>query len=580
VLKWKLLAIVFVVGAGLGVGGWWLSGTAIVSRSAAAADDYSNIHPQDYLGPQACAKCHAREFDQWSQHPHRKMNQDASPESVLGDFTGKRVEYGTGHVTFDQEDSQYFMSLFEGDRLARRYRVTRTVGSAIEQMYIGVQTQGPEPAGHAVYSFEGKLPFGYWLERGAWLPELYFDSDRNPEPSEPHAATTTLNGIHRSLKWNQTCIYCHNTYPYQHRVAFGEGTGFPMSSLEVIGGKPTISKWGHTTPDKLVTLGISCESCHFGGREHVVNRRESRYVPTSSELKVHGDIPNTTAAATESAYVINSLCSQCHCAKISQYPNGAGTWNSREGLDLTSSACSSQLKCTDCHSPHQARKHGGLLETSQIINRCVECHSQYGKEEQRLAHTRHSATTGINCLDCHMPKIVQGLADAVRTHHISSPTEKSMFSRAAPNACNLCHLDQSARWTVTELNKGWGKKQKVDLSWLREYQDKIDEPLGEIWLKHRFPVIRLIAATAYSRSPLGAKELPHLLEMLNDSQAVNRMFGLFAVERTIGRRLTEEEYAPMAAAATRQEQVKKLIERTGELLPPPDNTVSTVDENQ
>ncbi len=569
VLKRTLLAMVVLLGAGIGAGKWlWRSGPPAASPPAIAVDDYSNIHPADYVGPQACAKCHEREYEQWWEHPHRKMNQDASPESVLGDFTGKRIEYGSGHVVFEQQDSQYFMSLFEGDRLARRYQVTRTVGSTIEQMYIGLQTHGPEPDNHAVYSVEGKLPFGYWLERGSWLPELYFDSDRNPEASEPQTMTADIHGIHRTLKWDQTCIYCHNTYPYQHRVAFGEGTGFPMASFDIAGGESAVSQWGLTTPEKLVTLGISCESCHFGGREHVENRRESRYVPTSPQLKIRGDVPTTAAAATESAFVINSLCSQCHCAKISQYPNGAGTWNSREGLDLTSSACSSQLKCTDCHSPHEGRRHGGLLETSQIINRCVQCHPQYEKEDQRLAHSRHAATTDVNCLDCHMPKIVQGLADAVRTHHISSPTEPSMLSRAAPNACNLCHLDRSVRWTVTELNKGWGSQLNVELSWLREYQEGINEPLGHVWLKHRFPVIRLIAATAYSRSPLGATELPRLLEMLNDPQAVNRMFALFAVERILGRRLTAEEYVPTAATTTRQQQVDALLKRSTELLPP------------
>ena len=36
----------------------------------------------------------------------------------------------------------------------------------------------------------------------------------------------------------------------------------------------------------LVTVGISCESCHFGGREHAVNGQPIRFAPASPLLKL------------------------------------------------------------------------------------------------------------------------------------------------------------------------------------------------------------------------------------------------------------------------------------------------------
>ena len=106
------------------------------------SDNYSNIHPADYVGPQSCAKCHQEQFELWQQHAHSRMNCDANDATVLGDFSDQKVEYGNGYVVFEKQAGQFLMSMFEADRLVRQYRVTRTVGSRIEQMYIGVQTQG------------------------------------------------------------------------------------------------------------------------------------------------------------------------------------------------------------------------------------------------------------------------------------------------------------------------------------------------------------------------------------------------------------------------------------------------------
>lgn len=524
------------------------------------ADNYGNIHKEDYLGPEACASCHTGKYQDWQNHSHSKMNLNPSDTSVLGDFSGRKVEYGTGQVVFETKDNQFLMSLFENGECKRQYRVTRTVGSRIEQMYIGVQTKGPEPPGHPVFDLEGKLPFGYWIKRDRWFPDSYFDSDRAAEPTHPSAMSASLGEIHSSLQWRQTCIYCHNTYPYQHRVFFGEGLGFPASNIQVNGTPAMVRKWGPATPDNLVTLGVSCESCHFGGREHVHENRESRYYPSSPHLKIDRKKSSETLDSADDPFLINSICSQCHCAKITTYPNGGGTWNSREALDLTSSACSSQLKCTDCHDPHRSTQNGGMLSETRMVDTCIRCHQEFAAPIYLNQHTRHSSNSGVTCLDCHMPKIVQGLEEVVRSHHIDSPTQTRMLENAAPNACNLCHLDKSISWTLNQLELGWGCKIRPDERWEAQYQGSLNTAVGHVWLAHPQPVIRLVASAAYSNSPFGKTEMPRLLEVLKDPQAVNRMFGLFGVERVLGRQLTEDEYSPMSISDRRNTQVDKLIE--------------------
>ena len=519
--------------------------------------DYSNIHPADYVGPESCAKCHQEQTSDWRLHPHGKMNLNPTDRTVQGDFSDHEIDYGNMKVVFDNHDGQFFMSMYEDKSLSRQYRVTRTVGSKFTQMYIGVQTEGPEPSDHSVYSVEGKLPFGYWKSRGSWYPESYFDTGRKKEPTDPIEMSRSIVNCQQDLPWNENCIYCHNTYPYQHRIFFmSEASGFPLRDIHFPNGTDKISGWGPVTPDQLTTLGISCESCHFGGREHALEGRQIRYVPTSPDLKVHRE--STESLATDSPYVINSICAQCHCANVGLYPNGAATWNSREALDLISGACKNQIKCTDCHDPHRPTTEGGLNSLKDNVATCLSCHAEFKDPKQREIHTRHPASSGVSCLDCHMPRIVQGLESLVRTHHICSPTEISMLKNGGPNACNLCHPDRSIAWTLAELKNGWGRKIATDPSWESVYELDLDRPVGQVWLTHSIPTVRLVGADAISRAPEGNATILELLGALTDEYAVNRLFGLFAVERVVGRQLTKEEYSPLESLTVREAQVETL----------------------
>ena len=79
----------------------------------------------------------------------------------------------------------------------------------------------------------------------------------------------------------------------------------------------------------------------------------------------------------------------------------------------------------------------------------------------------------------------------------------------------------------------------------------------------------MVAGDAYSRSPRGRAELERLIRTLDDPMAVNRMFGLFAVERVLGRRLSDAEYTPTAPPAKRRAQLRALLETLGGSHAPP-----------
>ncbi|MEO8704723.1 MAG: hypothetical protein ABI867_32000, partial [Kofleriaceae bacterium] len=167
------------------------------------------------------------------------------------------------------------------------------------------------------------------------------------------------------------------------------------------------------------------------------------------------------------------------------------------------------------------------------------------------SHSNHDAAT--TCLDCHMPRVVLGIDHFVRTHRMSSPTNPAMLAAAAPNACNLCHLDRTIQWTADELRAGY--EVRLDPRTLDAYGG---DSVGEIWLASPQPAIRLIAAMAYARTKLGRSALPDLARLLDDPIAYVRTWAIFAIEDVIGRRLRDDEFDPRLPPAQRRAQLAKL----------------------
>lgn len=244
--------------------------------------------------------------------------------------------------------------------------------------------------------------------------------------------------------------------------------------------------------------------------------------------------PATFAEQRTDATVINTVCAQCHSGPSPRLADGTALRNSSEALDLAASACVG-IKCTDCHDPHRAD--GSLASLARgprsnegethAIAACVRCHEMQGRATH--AGTGHTIAT---CLDCHMPRVVMGIDRYVRTHRISSPTNAKLIADAAPNACNLCHLDRSIEWTLAELRLGWEAQLKPNLA---AYGND-EASVGDVWLTSKSPAIRLIAAQAYARSPLGRFALAQIRKGLDDQLPYVRMWTRFAVEAILARK--------------------------------------------
>ena len=490
----------------------------------------STIAARDYIGPDACGECHPDEHAWWASSLHRVMNQRAAtPGAVVGDFANAVVSYAGGEARFEHDRAGYTMTLARAGTTVR-YRVTRTIGRRGLQEYVGTRDGGADT--------EVRLPFGWWPRRGGWFPQPYFDPWFAAETDFDAYAPVTE-------PWAERCPWCHSTYPFEQRIARATrrpvGHGLEQSFTRA-GGSDRLDV------GEQVTVGISCESCHLGGRAHR-DGAPIQFVPEGAAALPGAPVPATFEAERHDPAIVNTVCAQCHSGPSPRLPDGTALRNSSEALDLAASPCTT-ARCVDCHDPHR-----GGSDEARAIAACTSCHPALADPASARAHAGHTADSA-SCLDCHMPRVVMGIDHVVRTHRISSPTDPRMLAAAAPNACNLCHLDRSITWTLDELRRGY----EVALdprSWRRAY-GQLDRPVGEVWLHSSEPALRLIAGMAYARSPLGTFALSSLVHDLADPLPHLRVWTLFAIEDILGRRLAVSEYDPRAPAARRAQQVDAL----------------------
>ena len=552
----------------------------MASRDVDLSVDYSNILPSDYVGSDSCAECHADQHQDWLTHPHSRMNQLPNEQTVRADFANATLKLPDATATFSNNDGKYFMTIRKHDEVFREYEVTRTVGSRYMQYFIGKQMAGPDAPDHAVYQ-EHMLPFAYWFALKRWFPRRYFDADGDEQLVNGTPCVEAVNADPAVRPYTANCMNCHNTLPYVYRIYHDKLAGFPKATVSAaikplglsIGEDPrqidTPQQFselnaGLDPNEDLITLGISCESCHFGGREHVQHQRAMRYLPTSPFAKVKSNDPKFPLASDGStAATINGICSQCHSGGGLRFPEGALKSNSAEGHDFQKGFCATQMSCVDCHSPHAgSSSESGFGNDALYAESCLKCHTQFQDETVSLRHSGHAAEAGVSCLDCHMPRYNQGVNGLSRTHRICMPVEKQKMETTGANACNLCHADKSFDWTVNELKRGWGVK--LDVSPEKTMAKRWKEPAVDVWRNGDDNHMRFVAVQCLSREPATDVRLKKMISSLNDPEPLNRAHAENAIRRSLA--LPADQRIPvdvLDAPARRRAQIAAWLRNIG-----------------
>jgi hypothetical protein len=444
----------------------------------------SNVARADYAGSASCEPCHAEIVAKWQKTPMHNMTRVADRAAIAAPFDGTVFHFKQDYVTLELHNGVKYMRLETVEKGTSLFRVTKVIGGRHREDFAGVLMNGDE----VVDPEEKILPVSFMRA----TKELRYKGYSVMEKERP--------SLRASGEWRKRCIFCHNTEPYLDAMLGGFGakayqgvvvdtllpeskrasyqildvakfrdalyeevkvldandavivarTSGPMAAIETA----TSSFRARYDGKHLLEVGIGCESCHGGSKEHVLNpRSKPSYSPRAPYLSV------TPPAGTDArAQSITRTCARCHQVLFSAYaftwegglramtPGGSNI-NSGEARDFLLGGCASKMTCTACHDPHSP---SGTPRADDGV--CIGCHA----EKKGAAHSHHDTVT---CVGCHMPRKNMGLAGKLnRYHRIGSPTDAARVEKDRPLECALCHEKKTANELVTSMEQWWGKK--------------------------------------------------------------------------------------------------------------------------
>ena len=471
--------------------------------------------PATYTKSDSCIDCHQDYHTSWHASFHRTMTQSATPEAVVAPFDGTTLRSEDEVFQLERKGDEFFAARIETvdgeEQKLEARKIKLTTGSHLMQTY-WVETDNELR----------QLPWFFHLEEQMWIPAK--DSFLNPPDTKPLSA-----------RWNDSCIRCHTTGAVP---GFDERHGFNSTVAE---------------------LGISCEACHGPGSRHVTFHRElaDKY-PEAIELA------RLVNPSTENHVAASQICGQCHSSYKSKdskdwLRNGSpyrpgqdhtighrhvefasknpadadyirdGFWGEGtcrvggdEYLGLRDSKCfqNGKMSCLSCHSMHDSDPTDQLRRFDAADDSCLQCHSDF--KDRIEEHTHHRPdSSGSRCYNCHMPHTSYALFKAIRSHRVDSPQTGNSTRNARPNACNLCHLDRSLKWTADRLTE-WYEQPVI------EFDDEDSQTAASLkWLLEGDAAQRVIVAWAMGWKPaLEASgdnwEAPFLATTLQDPYSAVR----------------------------------------------------------
>jgi hypothetical protein len=529
------------------------------------------VAEEGYASSDTCKACHPREYATWRQSYHRTMTQVARPESIVSDFDRIQVNEVPGRpMSLERRGEELWATLDDPDwdrRGANRPRIERqivmTTGSHRQQIYWYATGRG---------RLLGQLPAEYLVEERRWIP-------RSAVLMHPPGAPFSETG-----SWNSTCIACHTTLgkprlltpagapPDRMQVGDTQSTEFgiaceachgPGAEHVALNRNPwrryslrmTRARDQSTVlPDRLAAHRSSevCGQCHSVWEffnetsERQANAAGLPYRP-GDELTTTRMVVQPTHAAG-SAAMSQLIAGDPQFIKDSFWPDGMIRVSGREYNGLIESPCFTnardegrKLSCFSCHAMHQPdadRRPASEWANNQLAPgmdgnaACLQCHQSYATDLTR--HTKHAASSaGSSCYNCHMPYTTYGLLKTLRSHQISSPDVGVSVSTGRPNACSLCHLDKTLKWTADALQQLYG----IPAPSLSDDDKEIAASL--LWLLRGDAGQRAIVAQSMAWGPAQQASgtdwmAPHFTQLLDDPYEALRFIVYRALRSTPG----------------------------------------------
>lgn len=472
-----------------------LTGCGSGLPEAAVTTRPNQVVEDGFTSSTACLACHPDQYASWKASYHRTMTQVAAPGAVRADFDGVTVSDVHGrpmHLAI--RDGRYRATFDDPDwdgRGSAPPRIERdvvmTTGSHQQQLYWYATGQG---------RLLGQLPGAYLIDEGRWIPRRM--AVLHP-PGDPVFSETG--------HWNSICIACHTTQgkprsssplgseplaaqvvdstTVEHGIACESCHG--PAEAHVLANRNPIRRYqlhlsGRPDPSIVQPRRLDpkkssqvCGQCH-GIWEFYDAAAERRANLSGLPFRPGDELTDTRFVAQptrngNSATMQALLAADTGFVRDSFWPDGTVRVSGREYNGLIESPCFTRatdpartLACSSCHTLHKQPDDprpvtewandqlGAGMESNAS---CASCHPSIAANVSR--HSRHApGSSGSSCYNCHMPYTTYGLLKTIRSHTIGSPSVAETTSTGRPNACNLCHVDKTLRWTSEQLERWYG----------------------------------------------------------------------------------------------------------------------------
>jgi tetratricopeptide (TPR) repeat protein len=387
----------------------------------------------------SCKSCHEEAYQNWerSHHALAERKTDADLDKVAFDPPW-RVSHGSQNSETRSVNGQFQLVTQGLHGTKQPFDVARVIGVDPLRQFLIPAAGGRFQASELC--FDPNHP--YWFD-------VFGEEDRKP------GEWGYWTG--RGMNWNNMCATCHNT---RLRKNYDEATDSYSTAM--------------------AEMGVGCEACHGPMADHNAWQAKN---PNKT-----GD-PTVRRITREEMF---SVCAQCHARRGELtgdfrpggnffdhhqltipdetdifYPDGQVRDEDYEFTAfLGSKMHAAGVRCVDCHEPHPSKTrvagnymcltchYGPLPQTNNMINT-----QPIGPRIDPETHSRHKVgTRGDFCTDCHMPQTVYMQRHARHDHGFMIPDPRLTKEFGIPNACNRCHNERSADWSLDAIVKWYGPR--------------------------------------------------------------------------------------------------------------------------
>ncbi len=419
---------------------------------------HESVAFDDFVGADACAECHADQYEAWSGSTHGRAGGVPPKAEVIAAFDGKPRHFRDGFVRPKKTDDGRYV--FE----------VRQRGQPKVDVEVGAVIGGGHMIGGGTQAFFAEmadgsyrmLPFDFHRGENTWFVQRR--ADNHWTPVGPHVGLGELTHWppFRALGNMPKLSHCENCHGSQLSVSYDAES------------EEYETRWK--------TLRIDCESCHGPGRAHLDWAR-------ADDRDDRADIGLDPLVALDKNESVQ-VCFRCHANKqvltgnwlagaapgphlafklpmLAQGPyladgriNGFGY---QQNHLFSSCFVDGSMVCTSCHDPHSQTYrdvNGRALRGRFDDAQCTSCHASKARDPR--AHTHHSADSeGSRCISCHMPflqhqAVGNEIAFARSDHTIPIPRPVFDESIGIENACAKCHAGETTADLQAKVDTWWG----------------------------------------------------------------------------------------------------------------------------